>query len=83
MDMPDEFAQEILDSLVEMSGLVLFRVRGTWARNGRLGKIDDVVIARDAVEAIKRAWDIEDNTDLRTVSAEWLCPVECVKKWSD
>jgi len=41
------------------------------------------VIARDAVEAIKRAWDIEDNTDLRTVSAEWLCPVECVKKWSD
>ncbi|MFZ2253530.1 MAG: hypothetical protein WAW13_05205 [Minisyncoccia bacterium] len=85
MDIPDGFINEILDDLTEMSGLVLFRVTGTWASQGRTGSIDEMVIARDAIEAIERAWKTEDNRQLRTLSAEWLCPVECVKKaaWAD
>ena len=85
MDIPDGFINEILDDLTELSGLVLFRVTGTWASMGRTGSIDDIVIARDAIEAIERAWETEDNRQLRTVSVEWLCVVECVKKaaWSE
>ena len=82
---PDGVIREIMDDLVELSGLVLFRVTGTWANNGRTGKIDDIVIARDAIEAAEQAWKPEDNQDLRTIHAEWLCPIENVQKgaWAD
>ena len=74
---------ELRDHQVESSGLVLFRVTGTWAHKGRTGDIDYVVLANNAIEAIRRAWDLEDNSDLRTIHAEWMCPVESVLKWSD
>ena len=85
MDIPDDVVREILDDLVGLSGLVLFRVAGTWANNGRTGEIDEIVIACDAIDAIRQAWEPEDKRDLRTIHAEWLCPVECVKKgaWAD
>jgi len=74
------FVQEVLDDLASMSGVVLWRVTGTWANNGRTGKIDDIVEATTATEAIARAWNPEDDRDLRTIYAEWLCPIECVKR---
>ena len=83
MRIPDGVIREILDDLTELSGLVLFRVTGTWASLGRTGKIDEIVVARDAIEAAQRAWLTEDNSNLRSIHVEWLCPVESVKKWSD
>lgn len=85
MKIPDGVVRVILDDLAELSGLMLFRVTGTWANNGRTGEIDAAVIARDAIEAIQRSWGVEDNRDLRTIHAEWLCPVEGVLKgdWAD
>ena len=85
MDLPDGFINEVLDDLTELSGLILFRVTGTWANRGREGDIDEVVIARDAIEAMQRAWTVEDNRDLRTIESEWICPVESVKRaaWAD
>ena len=74
---------EILDGIVEMSGIILFRVKVTWANKGRLGESDSIVLARDAIEAVQREWAPEDNRDLRTVSVEWLCPIESVSKWND
>jgi hypothetical protein len=75
--------QEIIEEMIEMSGCILWRVTGTWAHNGRTGEFSDIVIARDALEAVKRVWEPEDPKDLRTIQAEWLCPVESVKKWND
>lgn len=74
--------QEIIDDMIEMSGNIVFRIRGTWACNGRTGDIDNVVIAPDAIAAIRRAWEPEDPRDLRTINAEWLCPVESVQKYT-
>lgn len=69
----------VLDALREMTGLCLFRVSGTWAHCGRTGEFTDIVAALDAISAVRRAWDVEDPRDLRTVLVEWLCPVESVK----
>lgn len=71
---------EIIRELAAMSGLVLWRVTGTWANRGRTGEIDAVVEARNAIEAVRIAWGPEDPNDLRTVSVEWLCPIESVKR---
>jgi hypothetical protein len=78
--LPPGFVREIMDSMAEMSGLVFWRVTGTWASNGRTGKIDDIVEAKTATEAIAIAWACEDDRDLRTIHAEWLCPIESVKR---
>lgn len=72
--------REIIEGLADMSGAILWRVTGTWANGGRTGRFDDVVEARTATEAIAIAWGCEDDEDLRTVSAEWLCPIESVKR---
>ena len=63
-----------------MAGLILWRVKGTWANKGRLGEIDSVVEAGNAIEAAMIAWQVEDPNDLRTLSVEWLCPVQCVSR---
>ena len=63
-----------------MAGMILWRVKGTWANKGRTGEIDSVVEAVNAIEAIEIAWRVEDPNDLRTVSVEWLCPVNCVSR---
>ena len=46
---------------------------------GRKGEINEVVKAKNAVEAITLAWDPKDPRNLRTVHVEWMCPVESVK----
>ena len=74
------FVREVMDDLASMSGMTLWRVTGTWSNKGRTGTIDDIVEATTAMEAIARAWEPEDDRDVRTVSAEWLCPIECVKR---
>ena len=66
------------DLMTETSGYSLWRVTGTWAYEGRTGEIDHIVKAITATEAIARAWEAEDDGELRTISAAWLCPVECV-----
>jgi hypothetical protein len=78
--MDNKFIKEILNELASMSGYVLFRVIIEWASDGRTGIKDDIVIAIDAIEAIKRAWEGEDNKQIRTVEVEWLTPVECTLK---
>ncbi len=80
MKIPDGMVREIMDDLAPLSGLVLFRVTGTWAHNGRSGTIDEVILAGDMIQAISRAWATEDNRDLRTIHAEWLSPVELIKE---
>ena len=61
-----------------MAGMILWRVKGTWANKGRTGEIDEFVEAVNAIEAIEIAWQVENPNDLRTVSVEWLCPVSCI-----
>lgn len=58
--------------------MILWRVKATWANKGREGSIDSIVQAPDAVQALQRAWRVEDDADLRDVSIEWLTPVSCV-----
>jgi len=83
MDIPNGVINEILDDIAEMSGIILFRVKTTWADRGKSGETDSIVLARDAIEAVQRVWEPEDLRDLRTVSVEWLCPIESVSKWDD
>jgi hypothetical protein len=80
VDIPDGVINEIMDEMVEMSGLVVFRVRGTFVNRGPGGELDEIVIARDPIEAMVTAWGDECASDLRTINAEWICPVESVKK---
>ncbi len=77
-EIPKEVCETIFDRPSGMSGYIVFRVRSTWARNGRTGDDDRIVIAKNAIDAISMAWEPEDPQDLRTINAEWLCPVECV-----
>jgi hypothetical protein len=58
--------------------LILFRVKATWACKGRTGKIDSIVRAADAIEALQQAWLPEGPDQLRDVSIEWLTPEEYV-----
>lgn len=74
------FVKEIIDGMRSMSGLCLWHVTGTWTNKGRTGTIDDVVEAKTATEAIAIAWEPEDDRDLRTISATWMTPIECVKR---
>jgi len=74
----ERLANELARQMAGMSGLVVFRVKLTWANSGRLGETDKVVFAKDAAEAIRITWEGEDPVDLRTVEVEWLCPVECI-----
>ena len=78
MDLPDGFVQEVLDDLSKLSGLVLFRVTCEWANKGREGKTNNIIIAKDAIEAVIKAWEVENDKDLRKVCIEWLCPVESI-----
>ncbi len=82
-DIPAELVNEILDDLANMSGLVLFRVKIEWSDNGRTGSTSHIVEAMDAVQAINRAWCVEDARHIRDVSVEWLTPIECVLKESE
>lgn len=70
--------RQIVSDLEVMSGIVLWRVKASWANKGRLGEFDQIVAAHNAIEAIRIAWEPEDERDLRTVEVEWLCPVESV-----
>lgn len=80
MNIPDGVANEILEEMAAMSGLILWHVTGTWANNGRTGEIDEIVEAETATEAIVCAWEPEDDRDLRTINAKWLCPIESVRR---
>lgn len=71
---------QIAEEMAAMSGLVLWRVKATWANKGRTGEIDCVVEASEAIEAVRLAWRCEDVEDLRNVSVEWLCPIESVTR---
>ena len=73
-----KIAEIVADDIAKSSGLIVFRVKLTWANSGRLGETDEVVFAKDAAEAIRIVWEGEDPVDLRTVDVEWLCPVECI-----
>jgi len=57
---------------------ILWHVKLTWANKGQTGKQDDIVQANNAVEALHKAWTIEDPRDLRTVDIKWLTPTECI-----
>ena len=73
------FLQEVMEDVATLSGLVLWRVNVTWANNGHTGKVACVVVAKTATEARAIAWEGEEDSDLRTIYAEWLCTVESVE----
>ena len=79
----DDLINFLKEGFTDMSGLILFRVAIPWAAQGRSGDHTVIVQARDGSEAPTRAWAVEDNRDIRTVSVEWLCPVESVQRWND
>ena len=79
----ESVAAIIRDDMKKMSGLILWRVTGEWAHCGRKGELDVIVEATTATEAIATAWAGEDDRDLRTVHAEWLCPIESVVRAAD
>ena len=51
---PGHPCRQIIEEMAAMSGFILWRVKATWANNGRVGEIDMVVEARDDAGAIKR-----------------------------
>ena len=61
-----------------VEGMILFRVKATWANRGREGGTDCIVAANNAIEALQQAWKVEDPEDLRDVTIEWLTPTDCV-----
>lgn len=74
-----EFSNIIMDEIRTMSGLVLFEVVIQWANKGRTGHYDKYIIAPDANTALCKAWEHEENTDLREVHIKWLCPLESIE----
>lgn len=73
----DEFLSWLHEEMEDMSGLIWFKVQTTWANSGKRGEKSDLVLARNALQALEISWLPEDPQDLRTVSIEWLCPFEC------
>lgn len=78
-----EQCQAVLEQLPKISSLVIWRVKCSWANNGRTGETDDLVVAEDAVSALQAVWEIEDPCDLRNVSIEWMCPADLMKSAGD
>jgi len=42
-----------------------------------------VVEAPTATDALRIAWGLEDDRDLRDVKIEWLTPVDCIQRDGD
>ncbi len=83
-DLTREAAEELLRQVLLPKGtMVQFRVKATWANEGREGEIDSIVRAPDAIEALRQAWITEDPDQLRNVTIEWLTPEECVVNRED
>ena len=79
----ENFARMIMADMQTMRSEAVFRVVIKWANKGRHGTENQVVIADDAIEAIQLAWNPEDPRDIRSVSCEWLSPIDCVVKKSE